>query len=95
MSAQLCRVCKKRSARQRPPKHEDPSVEEALVEIRKKSEGMCSECAATASRARLDQNMAYLKEKLSLGQCCIKNCTEPRTDTGRCAGHQAMFDALD
>jgi hypothetical protein len=54
---------------------------------------MCAECAQAASLARLDQIITYLKEKQGLGQCCIKGCTEPRTDTGRCAGHQAKFDA--
>jgi len=91
----ICRVCKKRPVPDRNKAREDehPVFTEALAERRRITDSMCYECSQVFSSARLDQILASMKEKARLGQCIVKDCTEPRTATERCAGHQALFDA--
>lgn len=99
----LCRVCKKRPVPERKPwlvdenSVDDEENRQALREInekwRRNSRGLCYECQSARTTASIDQSIAYMKEKSSLGQCIIQDCTESRTETERCVGHQAQWDA--
>jgi len=75
--------------------NELPAITEVLAERRRITDSMCYECAQAFFSARMDQTIAYLKEKARLGQCIVKDCTEPRAETERCVGHQAQFDEPD
>ncbi len=86
----VCRACEKRQVPDRSErrKNEDPEVTKALADLRRQTDSLCCECALALSSARIDQLLAYMKEKVDLGQCLVRNCSESAGELGRCDGHR-------
>jgi hypothetical protein len=85
-----CRICKKRPVPDRSERRKDepPEVTESLAKVRKVTDTLCWECANVFMSARMDQTIAYMREKSRLGQCIVKDCAEPVVENERCLGHQ-------
>ncbi len=89
-----CRICKKRPVPDRSERRKDeaPEVTESLAKIRKITDTLCWECANAFMSARMDQTLAYMKEKSRLRQCIVEGCTEPKFENERCVDHQIPED---